>query len=437
MSRGTIITEIERDFQNNLQLPDVTICTGNYYFKVLSLPFTYYRQQKKVKIFLEKMNDDVYNTEQISLLSKLSLWSFNVDKNQTLYDTELLLLCKFGVIDCDIMQFETAGRVSMSSCVLISLQKQFQKLSVSNQETSRTLTIAITPPRWLFSFGIKAYLSLYIHPPGTYPDFSKLHKVPVDKFDILNLKSFHQTYYNRPSFRCQKHNEDIYVRLAHGTLRKYKYTQSLCRAQHFQEQVIKECGCMSELLPSAVFSQTHNPDIKGCHDLSPKGSSMLENATKSYRCHQKVFQNFSNAHQDACPLPCALTDYAVHDALGDIPKKLNISESEALLQSLSDKSKKKYPKLVPNYWDSLLKEKKMSLIKATIQLDGPIFKIKESPMDTTEVMLGMCGSVLGLYFGASVISAIEFLEFCTLAGVNRWQNRRQMKILSETSLDKF
>lgn len=437
---GTIITEINRLSEAGLIAPDVTMCVKHGYFNKIryennkQLTLVYYRKKSlQTKAFIKAHTSrSTFTFDQIEQLVNSAEWSWHAANQRIVFETELLKQCLLLGQPCDILDYGEAGAVGQSRCVHFSLELMLARIAASKRSRtypSNLLLVLAMPGKNSLSESTNAVL--YIHQRGTYPDL--VTGFSIIENDVLYVRptAHHVENYNRASFQCQDNLEDIEVKMSNGKVKLFAYTESLCRARLFQTQVIEHCRCFSELVPSAVQSSLSLKNVRGgCHDIPaefydenwPKNDSRLNATVERIRCHEEQFQKYSDAAMKSiCPKPCKETSYATQISNAKFSyEEFRLSD----LSWLSERARKVRPHQNQTIWDStfrLSKENnipsvpfifyKPPLAKAVIELDTESFSIKQKAMDSASIITGMCGSVLGLWFGASIISACEFFEF--------------------------
>lgn len=447
---ATIITENTRFNEANVPVPDVTICVKDGYYNKLRYENG---SQKSMAVFkhmnnrsnqfllaVPSISQSTYTTEQIKFLLESAQWSNHKAHKRITNEAELLERCIIFGYQCNILDYQNINSVGASACVYFSLQDMQANLTGKKMYPISFFFRAILPAKNILTS--PSVIHLYIHQPGTYPDYMNRFRLENKDSLVIYLTTYKFNYYSRPTFTCRNNLPDIQVKMANGKLKSFAYSEALCQARLFQARVLTQCQCFSELVPSAVDDSVASENIlnsRGCHDLPAAffdrnwslDDKRLEPYVKRYICHEQEYRNFSNTMKSSCPKQCRVTTYETTISRTSL---VHMQTSTSRLPKLIEQARITHPKQIQTVWDSLYRYQKArnrtgmffsSRMQAAIQLDGEAFQLKQEALDSTSVVAGMCGSVIGLWFGASVISACEFLEFAFSYFIKKCSTKRK------------
>jgi hypothetical protein len=171
-----------------------------------------------------------------------------------------------------------------------------------------------------------------------------------------------------------------------------EYDQDICKSLCYQDKLIDNCNCCSTLTPSI------------------RNSRYCESNTE-LTCESNFEFNFTESDTNAicgnvCRQKCESEKFQLSSSLSYYPSEGYISIWTTYLTSIGvNMSSTNIPGTRMYDWVM------QSIVRLTVNYDQQMYtKIEEAPAMNFDQLLGMIGGAMGLFVGASILTAVELIE---------------------------
>ncbi|ESN95888.1 hypothetical protein HELRODRAFT_178803 [Helobdella robusta] len=460
-----ILTKYGEMVDGWIKFPDVTICNLDtfafgypdilpiqlYFFLLLKNKMTILQQMVKNKNFSELQAQKLFDE-----LHSVPGYILNLPKNSDVNRDcpGFILQCSIHLgnwpddsIDC-LNSFEKHWNSNYYTCYTLRTSK-LQLSSTNTSVKGLNLVLNVGPPNlfqipYLHSFTRSQArgVQVNVHSSGTPASLKNGFSVAPGTENIVTIVQTEKQRLNKPY-----HKEGCTHETSLKVSPNERYTRDSCVDFCKQENILKNCGCVSPYL-GVPLSYVHTTDM--CGNFSLNHSLILQNkfdvsllnknVYDNFRCSEKYLKGFCNYN---CLNPCDETLYETYLSTAAWPQysfqfgffekyiyKMNCTKTNSGVAARYEY----YTNILERFYqlgdvyselssinvnESELKQIQESFltIKFLIKEDFPYYSMEQGAY-TWDTVVGVIGGMLSLWLGISAATVVELVELVVALRMN-------------------